>query len=162
MSKGRFLCAARRHGEITACGRCGQLWVGDEAVPCKGRADRPIGLDEMRVVVEGLANDIEDRQPFLVTLRADAVAHGDTKTADSLRNAPRMEELRRAAVLRAIAGLVDRIEGGAEIKKRLRGQGDGEPDKGRATLICSPSSRSRHARTWACRRPRWRRFSIWS
>jgi hypothetical protein len=132
-----FQCAARRYGDITACGRCGLRAPSNEfldgEVICKERTDPPIGLEEIRNVAIDAALAIEDQQNLLMTLRADALAHGDTKMADSLRNAPRMEELRRAAVLRAIAGLVDRIAGDAEIKKRLRGAGDGEPgDRGRS------------------------------
>src|ERR1700722_8207123 len=108
-----FTCAARRYGAVMACGRCGLRWTSPEDAPaaCSERAEPPIGLDEIRAVVTAAAEDIDQKQEVLVALREDASAHGDTRMVESLRNAPRLEELRKAAVLRAAAGLVDRIEG---------------------------------------------------
>jgi hypothetical protein len=128
-----FVCEARRMGTLMACGRCAAVFPNAGEHPgCAQSPSPPIGLEEIKTVVLSAADMIEDSQDILVRLRIDAEAHGDTRMSESLRNAPRMSELRRAAVMRAVARLIERIEGDAEIKKRLRGQGNGSGDRGQS------------------------------
>ena len=93
------LCQADDFAGTMCCGRCNLSWPttakGDDIPLCKDKADPPIKLSEMRDVVEARANDEVFSQIAIV------------KTGLS---APMHDRLRRIAVLRAAAMLIEKLE----------------------------------------------------
>lgn len=124
-----FACEAAQFGAVKVCGRCNLSWPALSAGPavCKPDPDPPIRLGELKAVADELARGIEARQRAVVKLREQLVAEGraDELVAQACAGAPHMDELRKAAVLRGVCRIVDRIQGDQVIIDRLKNRGGG-------------------------------------
>ena len=97
----------------TICGRCRLEWAtgaAPDAIPaCKPKAAPPIESAEMTDVLRRAAEDTMASQRALI--------------AGRFRVLPHDGEMRRAAVLRAAAELIERVAADATIVERLRREG---------------------------------------
>ena len=97
----------------TICGRCRLEWAtgaAPDAIPaCKPKASPPVASAEMTEVLRRVACDVVASQRALV--------------AGRFRVLPHDGEMRRAAVLRAAAELIERVAADATIVERLRREG---------------------------------------
>jgi hypothetical protein len=95
----------------THCGRCRLDWLGSvqagERIPCKSKADPPIGIPHMIATLLQQAKIVTDSQHA-------AIAAG-------YRREPYAPELRRAAVIAAAAQLLEKINADERIMEILKG-----------------------------------------
>jgi acyl-CoA reductase-like NAD-dependent aldehyde dehydrogenase len=100
-------CEAEDFAGKMVCGRCTLAWgARGERPSCKDRADPPITFKEMVDVALEQATEIAASQRALVNA--------------GLRTEPYMPALRRAAVLTAIAALIERAKGDTGFVERLK------------------------------------------
>lgn len=100
-------CEAEDFAGTMVCGHCTLAWdPRDERPLCKGRADPPITFKEMGDVLLAQAEEERGSQRAMVTA--------------GLRKEPYMPALRKAAVLTAIAALVESVRSDAGFVERLK------------------------------------------
>lgn len=111
MSREAFWCEAEEFAGLMFCGRCDLQGgaVGPKGNGCLPKAKPPIGLAEMREVARAVAEREIGSQHAAVNAE--------------FRKEPYMPALRQAAVLYAMAKLVERVEADKEFLERLRKQG---------------------------------------
>ena len=104
-----FVCQAEEYAGRMVCGRCNLSWANaaESGRGCKPKADPPIGLVEMHAVALGQAQSIIGSQHAAVNAE--------------FRKEPYMPLLRQAAVMVAVAGLVERVRGDKRILELLGG-----------------------------------------
>jgi hypothetical protein len=104
------ICQADNFGGTLWCGRCRMHWdagaQGDDIPHCKPKADPPIGLTEMIAALEEHVRDEMTSQVVLVR--------------SGLRAEPWGPALRKTAVFRAVAVVLDQIRDDTDAMKRLR------------------------------------------
>jgi hypothetical protein len=107
-----FVCQAQEYAGRMWCGRCGTSWdvksEADIGGACKPKADPPIGFAEMETTVRGQA------------LAIIASQHAAVKAG--FRGDPYLPELRKAAVLMAVAVILERVRGDERIMALLKGR----------------------------------------
>lgn len=91
-----IICEADRYGNRTICGRCDQSWTDDkDRPPCLPLAKPPIVLAEMIEEARQVSEDEIAEQRALVNA--------------GIRTIPMKTRLRKAAVMNAIASLLERV-----------------------------------------------------
>lgn len=108
---GHQICEADNFTHRMACGRCALTWPitaqGAARPDCRPKGTyKPITLVEMWDVANAVAEDELGSQRALI--------------AAAIREAPDMPTMRKIAVFRALAVLVDRVRNDSEFLERMR------------------------------------------
>lgn len=100
-------CEAEEAAGRMWCGRCHFNWpCGIKPPDCKGKADPPLKFDEMIAVLREQAEIIASSQIALLNAK--------------MRVEPHWPELRKATALRAIAKVLEIVQGDARLIDVLR------------------------------------------
>lgn len=119
-----FICEARRYGDRLWCGRCDVSFAATAAdAPCKPPPACGLTLSFLRAAAEAEGIRIDGSVDAAVALAGHLAKEGHYSPEFE---APNRELLRRAAALRAIVRLIDRVMADGVIMERLRkGGGNG-------------------------------------